>query len=248
LNPSTDRPLAGRIKPADEFSSLNTKGGARLDFLRAIGETLSGEGVEFGAGANPFPISPACRIRYADRNSETQILQRKYFGESPLVASDLVSDLETMGGLELDSLDFIIASHVVEHTPNPLRALRSAYERLRWGGRLVLVVPDKTVTFDRDRAVTPIDHLLLDYVQPSRERDWEHYVEFFEKSFPQPDPIHAAKGPFAQGDDIHFHVWTYESFGELIDYVCREIVPWSSVWSRPRLSQGDIEFYFILTK
>jgi SAM-dependent methyltransferase len=164
------------------------------------------------------------------------------------VSQDIVSDLESMEGLAFDSLDFIVASHVIEHTANPLRALRSAYDRLRPGGRLVLVVPDKVVTFDRDRALTSLEHLLADYTRPSRERDWEHYIEFFAKSFPQPDPLMAAGPVFERGDDIHFHVWTYETFGDLIAYVCRHIAPWSSVWSRKRLSEQDIEFYFILTK
>ncbi len=223
-------------------------GGARLEFLAAIGRDLSGQGIEFGAGGNPFPIGAACRIRYADRNSGAQLRERNYFGESPIVESDLLADFETMEGLEFESLDFIIASHVIEHTPNPLRALESAYLRLRRGGRLVLVVPDKTVTFDRDRALTPLDHVILDYTHPSRERDWPHYVEFFAKAFPQPDPARAAEYPYRQGDDIHYHVWTYESFGEFIEYVRREMRAWTSVWSHPRLSEQDIEFYFVLTK
>lgn len=112
----------------------------------------------------------------------------------------------------------------------------------------MLVVPEKTVTFDRDRALTTIEHVLADYTRPSRERDWEHYIEFFSKSFPQPDPIKAALAVFERGDDIHFHVWTYETFAELISYVCQKMTRWSSVWSRKRISDQDIEFYFILTK
>ena len=147
-----------------------------------------------------------------------------------------------------ESANFIIASHVIEHTSNPLLALRSAFERLVPGGRLVLVIPDKNVTFDRDRPLTTIEHLLADYTLPSKDRDWEHYVEFFSKSFPEPDPVQAAKGPFELAQDIHFHVWTYESFGELVQYVRQNMQPWSFVWSRPRLSDKDIEFYFVLTK
>ena len=113
---------------------------------------------------------------------------------------------------------------------------------------MVLVIPDKHVTFDRDRPVTTLEHLIADYTRPSRERDWEHYIEFFTKCFPQPDPLHSAGGVFERGDDIHFHVWTYESFQEMVQYARQKLQPWSSVWSQRRLSDQDIEFYFVLTK
>jgi SAM-dependent methyltransferase len=234
-------------RPGASLASLDAAC-SRDELLPAIGLKLSGYGVEFGAGASPFPIGPSCRVCYADRNSNDRLRERQYFKEGTLVEQNLVSDIETMEGISPESLDFIIASHVIEHTPNPLRALRSAYEKLKPGGRLVLVVPEQTATFDRGRALTTIEHLLTDYAHPSRERDWEHYIEFFSKSFPQPDPAATARGPFELGDDIHFHVWTFESFTELIAYVCRNMDPWSSVWSRPRMSPQDIEFYFILTK
>lgn len=239
---------APREDEAPYLMQVFEKVGSRTELLTAIGETLTGDGVEFGAGASPFPVGPAARVRYADRNSNDQLVEREYFGSSPLVTGHIISDLETMEGVARDSVDFIIASHVIEHTPNPIRALQSAYERLRPGGRLVLVVPDKHVTFDKDRELTSLEHLILDYMLPSRDRDFSHYVEFFAKAFPQPDPHQAAAPVFERGDDIHFHVWTYESFGELVEYTRRGIAPWSAVWSRERMSAQDIEFYFILTK
>lgn len=220
----------------------------RLQFLRGMASRLSGNGVEFGAGASPFPIPAGLGIRYADRNTVQELQDRKYFGDAPLVQPALCSDLETMDGIDNDSLDFIIASHVIEHTRNPLQAIQHAYHKLRAGGQFLLVVPDKNVTFDKDRVLTDLTHLILDFEAPSRDRDWHHYVEFFEKAFPQPDPAAAAKGAFEANHDIHFHNWTYESFAEMIAYTRRSITPWSSVWSHRRLSLQDIEFYYILIK
>lgn len=216
--------------------------------LLKLASGLSGNGVEFGAGSSPFPLPPTASVRYADRNTADQLQQRKYFGDASLVTAHLQSDLEDMEGLDDSSLDFIIASHVIEHTRNPLRALQNAYRTLRPGGQFVLIVPDKEVTFDRDRQLTELDHLILDFESPSRERDWTHYVETFAKCFPQPDPEAAAKGPFEANHDIHFHTWTYESFGQMVSYALGTISPWKSVWSHPRLSAQDIEFYYVLTK
>ena len=58
----------------------------------------------------------------------------------------------------------------------------------------------------------------------------------------------AAKNLFEQGNDIHFHTWTYESFREMVEYSRAVISPWSAVWSHARLTEQDIEFYFVMTK
>lgn len=153
-----------------------------------------------------------------------------------------------MHGIAPESLDFVIASHVIEHTRNPILAFQRAHERLRKGGRFVLLVPDKEVTFDKKRSLTTIEHLVADYLRPSRDRDFEHYLEFFGRSFDQSDPVESAQGVMARGDDIHYHCWTYDSFREFIDHVIKRYVPWESVWSHPRLSNQDLEFFYILTK
>jgi hypothetical protein len=93
-----------------------------------------------------------------------------------------------------------------------------------------------------------MEHLVADFLLPSRERDFEHYIEFFGRSFSQPDPIPSAKAIWERGDDIHFHTWTYESFGIFIEYVIKNIVPWQNVWSQSRLSEQDNEFFYVLTK
>ena len=105
----------------------------RGDLLQQMASSLNGSGVEFGAGGSPFPVPSTLSIRYADRNTVDNLRERKYFGDSEMVTPALLSDLETMEGIEDDSLDFIIASHVIEHTSNPLLALRSAYRKLALG-------------------------------------------------------------------------------------------------------------------
>jgi len=223
-----------------------------------LSSQLTGYGIEFGAGNSPFPVPSTVNILYADRSTMSELQERKVF-DSETVPLSLQSDLESMPGIGDGSLDFIIASHVIEHTTNPLRAFQSAYRRLRPGGRLVLTVPDKEATFDRPRDVTSLSHLILDFQQPSRERDWEHYVDFFTHAFPQPDPSAAARGPFELNHDIHFHTWTYDSFVEMVTHSAEEISPWSEVWSHPKLAgpniEGrqkiwyeDLEFYFVMIK
>ena len=56
------------------------------------------------------------------------------------------------------SVDFVFASHVIEHVPDPIAAL------LEWKRvareYLFLVVPHRDRTFDRDRPVTPVSELV----------------------------------------------------------------------------------------
>jgi SAM-dependent methyltransferase len=57
-----------------------------------------------------------------------------------------------------DSYDFVFASHVIEHFPDPIKALR---EWVRVSRRyVVLIAPHRDRTFDRDRPLSTVDELL----------------------------------------------------------------------------------------
>ena len=57
------------------------------------------------------------------------------------------------------SQDFIIANHLLEHVADPIGALEEWYRLLRPDGILFLALPDKRVTFDKDRPRTTLDHV-----------------------------------------------------------------------------------------
>jgi SAM-dependent methyltransferase len=56
------------------------------------------------------------------------------------------------------SFDFVVASHVIEHIPDPMAALLE-WERVA-RHYLFLVVPHRDRTFDRDGPLTPLDELI----------------------------------------------------------------------------------------
>jgi SAM-dependent methyltransferase len=86
---------------------------------------------------------------------------------------------------EDDSVDFVLASHVVEHFPDPIRALE---EWVRVARRyVVVVVPHRDRTFDRDRELTSIAEF-------RRRREG---------------------GEVAPPPHDHWSVWTLESFLEM---------------------------------
>jgi predicted SAM-dependent methyltransferase len=110
------------------------------------------------------------------------------------------------------SLNFIGASHVIEHLRNPIKAIVTAYDRLAKGGWLFLVVPDKRFMSDVHRHATTLDHLLEDFYNPSLERDFGHYLDHYEKAVRTHDFRELAERDFERGLDVHMHVWTCASF------------------------------------
>jgi len=73
--------------------------------------------------------------------------------------------------------DFVLSSHSIEHTANPLGALKEWVRVLKPGGSLVLVVPHKEGTFDHRRPVTALEHLIDDFKNESGEDDQTHVAE-----------------------------------------------------------------------
>jgi hypothetical protein len=239
-------PRAGEFDPA--------RLGDAMEVREAIACSLDGFGLEIGAGASPFPVPPRCRVVYGDRLTYEQLCAEPYPGQRlcDLVIPDILTDLDTVGNVADESLDFLVACHVIEHTRNPIGSITAAWRKLKPGGRLVLVVPDKERTFDRDRPVTPLEHLLEDHASPDRARDYAHYEEFYTLAQPVPEFARrrAVERRFAEGYAIHYHVWTHDAFAEMLDHVDREVCPWTHVWTLPAVADESrcIEFYAVLVK
>lgn len=133
-----------------------------------------------------------------------------------------------------DGLDYLCSSHVLEHLPNPLAALHEWHRVIRPGGWLYLVVPDKRYTFDVDRQVTTVNHLLRDFLTGAPPADSAVHIDEFvyqtdwgrlqpdcpaEERSTQQAAAHAeylrrlhCGEPF----DIHFHTFTRDSLEELL--------------------------------
>lgn len=78
---------------------------------------------------------------------------------------------------ESSSYDFVLSSHTLEHSANPLQCLHEWRRVLKPGGALILVLPHKDGTFDHLRPVTPLDHLIEDFERDTQEDDLTHLPE-----------------------------------------------------------------------
>jgi len=110
--------------------------------------------------------------------------------------------------------DFVLSSHTIEHTANPLAALVECRRVLKPGGLLVLVAPHRDGTFDHRRPVTTMAHLIADFERGSAEDDPTHLAEVLALHDLTRDPdagtreaFTARTLAFADNRSLHHHVF-----------------------------------------
>lgn len=77
-----------------------------------------------------------------------------------------------------NSLDYVIASHVLERVANPVAALAEWYRVLRPGGVIYAVVSDRRATWESGRPLTTVEHMLADYETGATACDTTHIDDF----------------------------------------------------------------------
>jgi SAM-dependent methyltransferase len=154
--------------------------------LELVNRYLRGlEGVEIGASAhNDFGLNALNVDLHAEPDSAYVREQVRLAGRvSPI---DVVAPGDALP-FEDASVDFVFASHVIEHFPDPIRAL---HEWVRVARRYVfLIVPHRERTFDRDRELTTVDELIERHnsgFTSSEDRHWsvwtcESFLELCER-------------------------------------------------------------------
>jgi len=179
------------------------------------GRYLFGQGVEIGALHMPLPTPPGASVTYVDRLDIAGL--RKHYPElkEREIKCDRVDDGEKLTTFADESLDFIIANHMLEHCENPIGAVRNHFRRLRSGGFLYYAIPVRQHGFDSKRPLTTWYHLLQDDQLGGEVSRSEHYLEYANLVDPRPsheDNIAYARHLMAHSYSIHFHVWDEDTF------------------------------------
>jgi SAM-dependent methyltransferase len=222
------RDRRGRLGEAEAGRSADghQAGEARLPGTRgALTERyLRGSGIEIGALHQPLQLPPGTEVRYVDRMTVEEL--RSHYPELSgfeFVAPDIVDDGEQLRSFASESLDFVIANHFLEHTEDPIATLGNHLRVLKPDGILFLALPDKRATFDRDRPVTDLEHLIRDHQEGpewSRRLHFEEWARLVDKV---EDPSGHAERLLDSGYSIHFHVWTPSSFLGFLSYCGEEL-------------------------
>jgi SAM-dependent methyltransferase len=213
---------------------------------RLAHQYLRGHGIEFGALHLSLPLPLWTSVRYADVLTADE-LKVAFPDVTNVQPPDIVTDLETMSGIEDASEDFIVANHVLEHVEDPLGALASIGRVLRRSGIAFIALPDKRFTFDCDRAITPLDHIIRDHTEGPAWSRTDHYDEWIRCVDRLGGDAHRQKAELmlAQRSNIHFHVWDYPAMMEMFAHVAR--VPQLGLEIEASVLNG-IEVVWILRK
>lgn len=210
----------------------------KLAFLRWIeNRTLRrhfrGRGVEIGALWRRFPLPRRACVWYLDHLNPDGLAVHYPELKGRILPPDLLADA-TQLPLAPSSLDFLIASHVLEHLPFPLAALRAWYRALAPGGVLLLRVPDKRYTFDKRRARTPLAHLVTEDTDPALFARREHYADWVANvgglRQESPEFENTLEDLMLRDYSIHFHVWIDEDIQEIVDFTrTQEGLKWDAI-------------------
>jgi len=120
--------------------------------------------------------------------------------------------------------DFVLSSHSLEHTSNPVKALKEWIRVVKAGAPVIVVLPDYRHTFDHRRSPTPIEHMLEDYELGQDERDSTHLEEILELHDLSRDPLAGSKDYFRQRSlrnfenrCLHHHVFDEDNSRRLLE-------------------------------
>ncbi len=173
---------------------------------------LRGDGIEIGALHKPLTLPDGATAKYVDfRTREDNIRQYPHLDPGAIVETHYVCDGESLDAVATDSVDFVIANHMLEHCINPIRTVENFLRVTRDGGFLFISLPDKRHSFDHQRPVTPFSHILSDYRNDIQTEPLATYQEWCELV----DPSMNAERMHRKQTNIHFHVWTYLEMVEM---------------------------------
>jgi SAM-dependent methyltransferase len=202
-------------------------------------------GLEIGPLDRPLVRKSDGDVLYVDHADAAYLRDRHK--NNPQVNIDNIVEIDGFWGEKTlaeaigpeKKLDYVVASHVVEHVPDLISWLQETYAVLKPDGSLRLAVPDKRFTFDYDRdpskpcdvldayirkARAPLPRMVLDFCLAARHVDaaqaWQGPLDQskIERFFTDPSALSLAKEALETGayHDVHCWVFTPISFAQLM--------------------------------
>jgi len=218
---------------------------------RLLAAWLQGDGIEVGALNHPLWVPDTARVRYVDRLTLEE--QRRHYPElagARLTPVDLVGDAVNLACIDDESVDFVIANHLVEHVEDPIATLLTFERVLKPGGVAYLAIPEQRSTFDRTRELTTVEHLLREHDEGTDTTRREHYVDWARNVMRnENDPETHAERLMAEEYSIHFHCWQADTFLDFFVAARQKVgLDFEIVVFAPPERPDDSEFILILAK
>lgn len=168
--------------------------GRRVSNLSRIAALVKDRtGLEIGGPSGTFQDSGILPIyRYAAQIDNCVFAEQTYWEDARCEGRsyfyhprkpkglNFIRESTDLRDIEDSSYGFLLASHTLEHTANPIKALKEWKRVVCPGGLVVVVLPHYRHTFDRKRQPTSVSHMMDDYAQNRDESDLSHIEEVLE--------------------------------------------------------------------
>ncbi len=185
-------------------------------------EFIAGNGLEIGALYNPVFVKQGVSVKYVDwettESMREQVRQMPHHQDAPIVNVDIVDNGDTLASIQEVSQDFIIANHFMEHVQDPIGTIKRHLDILKPDGILFYGIPDKRFTFDKERTLTTLEHLIKDHEEGPEWSLMDHvheYVALAENKTGKAGEHRIAELLSLPKLGIHFHVWTIHEVTEM---------------------------------
>jgi SAM-dependent methyltransferase len=208
---------------------------------------IRGRGLEIGALHEPLPVRDGVVVEYVDVCEREQSISKfPELDRARIVEPTYIDDGFVLSSIPDASQDFVIANHVLEHSPNPIQAMTNWTRVLKPNGILFTAVPIADKCFDKGRSLTTLEHFIEDHelcqrgdIERFSHRNREHYIEYMTVSHvngtkqrgveyrsPSAEQLEACVEQMNQASaEIHFHTFSPSSYGELLSYFSSHVDP-----------------------
>ena len=124
-----------------------------------------------------------------------------------------------------NSYDFVLSCHSLEHMANPIKALVEWKRIIKDNSHVLLILPHKDNTFDRNRPITHINHLINDLENNTLENDETHFQEVLslhdlslDAGIKDMEALRLRTSGNYDNRCVHHHVFNTPMVAQMVDY------------------------------
>ena len=157
--------------------------------------------------------------------------KKEYEWEGKAIGKQIIAEATDLSRIPSNKYDFVLSSNNLEHVANPLKALYEFIRVIKNNGIIILLLPDKNITFDHMREYTCFSHILSDYQNEVDEHDMTHFEEILEKHDLSLDKEAGTFEQFkSRGFDnyrnrcLHHHVFSSDLLAEISNYMGLNVI------------------------
>ncbi|MCA0048027.1 class I SAM-dependent methyltransferase [Mesorhizobium sp. B283B1A] len=145
---------------------------------------LAGKGIEYGPLHAVLLRKAHYDVSYVDYADRAYLAE--HYANNPDVDVSLIPEIDIVTGGKLiseflpeESIDYVVASHVMEHVPDLLGWLESNLRVLKLGGRIAVAFPDKRYCFDLKRKNSTISDVMAAYLEKRTKPSFQQICDHF---------------------------------------------------------------------